>query len=178
MRQATVTLLTLVIECKPNATAFTACLDTSDLLTRFLPSCGDFNCQVPRQSALGLTNAIAIRQAETAYIVQATVLICLPCSVSIALILCALYKELASCTSINRDVMLHTRACVLLVVSCRWTSLRSCTAHAAALATPPVCRRTFQSRHAVWMTANKTCPPTMSCSLADDSDRNKLAGPS
>ena len=46
MRQATVTLLTLVIECKPNATAFAACSDAGNLLTRFLPSCGDFNCQV------------------------------------------------------------------------------------------------------------------------------------
>ena len=46
MRQATVTLLTMIIECKPNAAAFVACPDTGDLLTRFLPSCGDFNCQV------------------------------------------------------------------------------------------------------------------------------------
>ena len=46
MRQATVTLLTLIIECKPNAAAFAACSDTGNLLTRFLPSCGDFNSQV------------------------------------------------------------------------------------------------------------------------------------
>ena len=46
MRQATVTLLTLVIECQPNAAAFVASPATADLLTRFLPSCGDFNCQV------------------------------------------------------------------------------------------------------------------------------------
>ena len=46
MRQATVTLLTLVIGCQPNAAAFVASPATADLLTRFLPSCGDFNCQV------------------------------------------------------------------------------------------------------------------------------------
>ncbi len=60
MRQATVTLLTLVIECKPNATAFAACSETSNLLTRFLPSCGDFNAQVLSHSALGSPCAIAI----------------------------------------------------------------------------------------------------------------------
>jgi hypothetical protein len=46
MRQATVTLLTLVTECQQNAAAFAASLTTANLLTRFLPSCGDFNCQV------------------------------------------------------------------------------------------------------------------------------------
>ena len=53
MRQATVTLLTLVIECKPNATAFAACSDTTNLLTRFLPSCGDFNCQAWQHGGAG-----------------------------------------------------------------------------------------------------------------------------
>ena len=114
MRQATVTLLTLVIECKPNATAFAACSDTSNLLTRFLPSCGDFNSQVPSQSALGLTRAIATTLSAAARNMQVTVLIRLSQSWSIALMSGAFKLKLDSCTSLNWDVMLHMSACVLI----------------------------------------------------------------